>query len=355
MDLITLDLGDFRYVAAFLAALGVGLYFTPVIRKGAIRYGVVDNPDGKLKQHAQPVAYLGGVAIYLSFLFAVALTYEFTSEVLGLMLAASIVVMLGLFDDLKVLSPGVKLIGQIIAALVLVKADIMIRLTFLPDWAALALTVFWLVGLTNALNLIDVSDGLAGGVASIAGIFLYVVSIWNGHTTIAMLALALVGSTCAFLAFNRPPATIYLGDTGSMFLGFMLGALAMSGHYTFNHRVAAVAPVILLGVPIFDTFYVMGVRAVRGIPLMQGSPDHFAVRLRRNGWSAAAIATLSYSASGALGATALALCLVPQETAIVILVALAGATFLVVLALWRLGRGPTRPSKRADIKVSPPA
>ena len=353
MDL-NFDLGDFRYVAAFLAALVGGLYFTPVIRSGAIRYGVVDAPDGKLKQHDRPVAYLGGVAVYLAFLFAVALTYEFTAQVLGLMLAASIVVMLGLFDDLKVLSPGAKLVGQTVAVLVLVKAGIMIRLTFLPDWVALALTVFWLVGLTNALNLIDVSDGLAAGVASIAGIFLYVVSIWNGHTTIAMLTLALVGSTCAFLAFNRPPATIYLGDTGSMFLGFMLGALAMSGHYTFNHRWAAIAPVVLLGVPIFDTLYVMCVRAARGIPLMQGSPDHFAVRLRRNGWSAAAIATLTYGVAGMLGGVALVLCLVPVSTAVAILVALAGATLLVVLGLWRLGRGPTRPPQHADMKIEPP-
>ena len=231
----------------------------------------------------------------------------------------------------------------------------MIRLTFLPDWVALALTVFWLVGLTNALNLIDVSDGLAGGVASIAGVYLYVVSIWNGQTTIAMLTLSLVGATCAFLAFNRPPATIYLGDTGSMFLGFMLGALAMSGHYTFNHRVAALAPVILLGVPIFDTLYVMGVRAVRGIPLMQGSPDHFAVRLRRNGWSAAAIATLSYLIAGVLGGVALTVCLVPESTAMAILAALAVATTLVVLGLWRLGRGPTRSPNQADIEVTPPA
>ncbi len=354
MDL-NFELGDFRYVAAFVTALSVGLYFTPVIRAGAIRYGVVDNPDGQLKAHKRPVAYLGGVAVYLSFLFAVALTYEFTAEVLGLMLAASIIVMLGLFDDLKVLSPGAKLVGQVIAVLVLVKAGIMIRLTFIPEWLAVMLTVFWLVGLTNALNLIDVSDGLAGGVASIAGIFLYVVSIWNGHTTIAMLTLALVGSTCAFLAFNRPPATIYLGDTGSMFLGFMLGALAMSGHYTFHHRTAALAPVVMLGVPIFDTLYVMGVRAIRGIPLMQGSPDHFAVRLRRNGWSAPAIATLSYSVAALLGALALTLCVVAETTAMAILAALAGATLLVVLGLWRLGRGPTRPPQRADIEIRPPA
>lgn len=351
MDL-NLDLGPFRYVTAFVIAFATALYFTPVIRKGAIAYGVVDSPDGRLKVHKEPVAYLGGIAIYLAFLVAVAAAYEFTSEVLGLLLGASIIVMLGLFDDLKVLTPEVKLLGQIVAALVLVKAGIMIRLTFLPEWACLALTILWLVGVTNAINLIDVSDGLASGVASIGGIFLYAISVYNGHTTIAVMTLALVGAALGFLAFNRPPARIYLGDAGSMFLGFMLAALAMSGHYTFNHRVGAVAPVLILGVPIFDTLYVMGVRAVRGIPLMRGSPDHFAVRLRNNGHRAGRIAAIGYAAATLLGATALAMCYASRSWAYGIVGVVGVAAGLCVFALWRLGRGPgaepTPASKTAE-------
>ncbi len=339
MDL-TIDLGPFRFIVAFVAALGLSLYFTPMIRKGAIAYGVVDNPDGNLKKHREPVPYLGGIAIYLSFLFALAFTYEFTGEVLGLLLAASIVVMLGLFDDLRVLTPTAKLVGQIVAALVLVKAGIMIRLAFLPEWAALGLTVFWLVGITNAINLIDVSDGLAAGVSSVAGIFLYVVSIWNGHETIAMLTLVLVGATLGFLAYNRPPARIYLGDAGSMFLGFMLGSLAMSPHYTFNHELGALAPVVILGVPIFDTFFVMAVRAIRRIPLMRGSPDHFAVRLRNRGVRAGLVAGGSYAVSGALGGAALLMCISARSTALMILGLLSVAAAIVVVGLWRIGRGP---------------
>lgn len=345
MDLLP-DLGPFRYVAAFVVALLLALYFTPVIRKGAIAYGVVDEPDGRLKKHREPVAYLGGISIYLSFLFAVALTYDFDAVVLGLMLSASIIVMLGLFDDLKVLTPEVKLLGQIVAALVLIKAGIMIRLTFLPEWSLYPLTVLWLVGMTNAINLIDVSDGLASGTSAIAGIFLYGISVWNGHTTIAMLTLALVGASLGFLAFNRPPARIYLGDAGSMFLGFMLGALAMSGQYTFNHRLGALAPVVILGVPIFDTFFVMGVRAVRRIPLMKGSPDHFAVRLRNHGVRAGRIAAIAYAASVLLGAAALALIYVPRTWAYGILGFLAVFGLTVVLGLWRLGREPGEGSRQ---------
>lgn len=355
---LTPELGRLRYPIMFVLSLGLGLYFTPQIRKVALRYGIVDRPDGSLKAHQQPTPYLGGLAIFLAFLFSTALTYEFTHQVLGLLLAATIIVATGLFDDLKVLSPRAKLVGQIIAAFVLIKAEIMIQLSFLPLWATLLLTVLWLVGVTNAINLIDVSDGLAAGVASIAGMFLYIVSLWNGHTTIAMLTLALVGASLGFLAYNRAPARIFLGDTGSMFLGFMLAALAMSGHYTFQNRLGAFAPAVVLGVPIFDTLFVMGIRWARGIPLMQGSPDHFAVRLRRHGASAGLIALVAYLASIVLGVAALWLCQTTTERGAIILAGLAALALATWVALVRLGRGPTAkptlPPARASVDAPPP-
>lgn len=339
MDLIT-ALGPIRYPIAFAVAFALAAYLTPVIRRGALEYGVVDAPDGRLKRHAQPVAYLGGVAIYLAFLFALAFTYDFERSVLGLLLAASIVVMLGLFDDLKVLSPPLKLAGQAVAAAVLIKADVYIQLSFLPEPAALALTFVWLIGMTNAINLIDVSDGLAAGAASVAGVFLYAVAVVNGNDAIAMLTLCLVGSTLGFLVYNRPPATIYLGDTGSMFLGFMLGALAMRGHYTMHSRWAALAPVVVLGVPLFDTGFIMGARALRGLPLMQGSPDHFAVRLRNHGWSAGAIAVLAYGAGAVLGGLALAIIFAPAPYSVGALGVVGVLVSFAVVGLWCIGRNP---------------
>lgn len=351
MDL-TLDLGPFRNPAAFVVALVLSLYFTPIIRRAAIRYGVLDVPDASLKSHGEPTPYLGGVSIYLSFLFSLAFTYDFTPEVLGILLSASIIVTIGLFDDLKVLSPGVKLLGQIVAAFVLIKAGVMIRLTFLPEPVAFALTMLWLVGMTNAINLIDISDGLAAGVASIAGAFLYVIALYNGSSTIAMLTLSLIGATLGFLAFNRPPARIFMGDTGSMFLGFMLAAIAMIGHYTFTHRLAALAPVIILGVPLFDTVFVMGARAARRLPLMRGSPDHFAVRLRNHGASALRIALLSYGVGGLLGGAALFLCFLPLTQAVWVLSAVALAAVGAVIGLWMLGRNP-RESRLRRLSGSP--
>jgi UDP-GlcNAc:undecaprenyl-phosphate/decaprenyl-phosphate GlcNAc-1-phosphate transferase len=340
MDL-TRELGSFAYPITFIVALALSLYFTPMIRRGAISYGVVDAPDGKLKQHAEPVAYLGGIAIYISFLFALAFTYEFNEDVVALLLGSSIVVMLGLFDDLKVLTPPVKLAGQIVAALVLIKAGIMIKLDFIPSALNLVLTVFWLVGITNAINLIDVSDGLAAGVASIAGLFLFVIMVWNNQIIFATMSLALVGATLGFLAYNRPPAKIYMGDAGSMLLGFLLGAIAMKGRYTVEHPLAAVAPIVILGVPIFDTLFVMGARLARGLPLMHGSPDHFAVRLRNYGVRPGIIALIAYISGAVLGGSALAICRFDLEVAIVLVCLLALATGGVVLRLWRMGRNPT--------------
>lgn len=340
MDLVE-QLGPLRFPLTFAVALGLSLYFTPVIRTGAIKYGVVDAPDGQLKVHERPIAYLGGVAIYLSFLFALAFTHDFDERVLGLLLAASIVVMLGLFDDLKVLTPRAKLAGQAVATAVLIKADIMIRLSFLPDELAVALTFLWLLGTTNAINLIDVSDALAGGVSFVACGFLAVVALWNDHTGLTVLAVALMGSTLGFLVYNRPPATIYLGDTGSMFLGFMLGALAMSNHYTFVHPWAALAPVLILGVPVFDTLFVMGVRLYLGIPVMRGSPDHFAVRMRRRGFGRWSIAATGMVATATLGGAGLAMCVSAVEVAWGVLSCVALAALTAVVVLLRMGReGP---------------
>ncbi len=349
-----LDLGMIRYPLAFLGALVLSLYLTPIIRKGAIRYGVVDHPDGRLKTHEAPVAYLGGVAIYLAFLCALAFAYDFERSVLAILLAASIVVMLGLFDDLKVLSPGLKLIGQGVAALVLVKAGVTIQLTFLPPPLATGLTVLWLIGITNAINLIDVSDGLAAGVTSVAGVFLFVIALLSGDETIAMLTLCLVGSTLGFLAHNRPPASIYLGDTGSMFLGFMLGALTMRGQYTGEHRLGALAPVILLGVPIFDTLFVIGARAARGLPIMEGSPDHFAVRLRRHRVSAGRIAAGACGVSVVLGGLSLALVLCPIEVGLGVLIAAAIGGLGAVVGFVRLGGGPEEEATKLPSVPSAP-
>src|SRR5262249_29082104 len=195
------------FLPAFGLALVIALYTTPLLRKAAIRFGIVDRRDGGLKRQAEPVPYLGGIAIYLSFLLALTATLRFDStEVLGLLLAGAIVVILGLIDDFGVLSPWVKLAGQVVAVLTLINASIYIKLAFIPQWLAVGLSFAWLLAITNAFNLIDVMDGLAAGVAAAAALVLFAVAVLNGRATYAVLLAALCGALVGFLRFNFEPA-----------------------------------------------------------------------------------------------------------------------------------------------------
>jgi UDP-GlcNAc:undecaprenyl-phosphate GlcNAc-1-phosphate transferase len=280
------------YLFTFVFALILSLYLTPVMRRAALQFGIVDRPDGRLKKHKKPIAYLGGVAIYLSFLLALSFSFRFDQELLGLLLAGTIILLLGLIDDLGFLKTWAKVAGQLIAVLVLVKSGIFIKLV---------LTFLWLVGMINAFNIIDVMDGLSGGIALFAALAFFSVSLLNGRVTIAIVAVTLVGSLLGFLRYNFTPAGIYLGDTGSMFLGFMIGALAINGSYTEKDVLGFLAPVVILGIPIFDTLQVIVARWRRGIPFYRGSPDHYALRLRAAGLSVKGVIWLSYGAAAILG------------------------------------------------------
>ncbi len=321
------------YGLTFVLAAGLAAWLTPRVRRAALRFGIVDRPDGRLKTHAEPVAYLGGLAIGLAFLLAVSLTFEFQRDVLGMLLAGSIVVVLGLVDDLGGLGAWTKLFGQGIAVWVLIKAGIAIELVFLPAWAALPLSVLWLLATTNAFNLIDIMDGLSAGTAAVAACVLLVFAHLDGSVSSATLLAALAGACAGFLRYNVAPAKIYMGDTGSMLLGLMLGALSMSNAYTERNALAAIAPALVLGVPLFDMVFVMYIRYRRGLPVMLGSPDHVALRLRKWRLSTRQTVAASWAATALLGGAALAMSLLALEGAatvlgVVVVLALAGGFLL---------------------------
>ena len=324
------------YALTFGVAAVLASFITPRVREAAIRFGIVDRPDGRLKTHAEPVPYLGGLAICLAFLLALALTFDFSEEVLGLLLAGSIVVILGLVDDLGQLAPWTKLAGQLVAVLVLIKSGIHIKLTFLPYPVAIALSVLWLLAVTNAFNLIDIMDGLSAGTAMVAAITLLVVAELGGGSTAATLLAGLAGACLGFLRYNFQPARIYMGDTGSMFLGLLLGALAMDNAYTEFNRVAALAPALILGVPLFDMLFVMYIRWRRGLPVMLGSPDHVALRLRKWRLSTRQTVLASYAATALLGAAAVTMTQTSVRGATTMLALVAGAGLVLALLLRRI-------------------
>lgn len=328
----------------FALAFLLSLYGVPLARHAALQFNIVDRPDGLLKLQAEPVPYLGGLAVYLAFLISLALTFEFRHEALGLILGGTLMVMLGLIDDFGVLKPWPKLIGQLIAVFVLIRSGIRIEIAALPDWLDLLLTVVWMVGIINAINIIDVMDGLAGGVGLIACWWLFVVAAVNHDALVAVMAAALAGSLLGFLRYNFYPAKIYLGDAGSLFLGLMLGALAMIGKYTAVHPVSVLAPVLILGVPVFDTLFVMYIRWLRGIPVFLGSSDHFALRLRHWRLSVPQVVILSYGAALILGSIAVAMMFVVMQMALMIVCTTAAVTIVVAVLLQRIDM--SRPSTR---------
>ena len=308
-------------LSGLLAALLTHL-LTPVAMQVARQYGLVDRPDGKLKRHAEPVPYLGGAAVYLSFVVALGVTYSFNREVLALLLAGTMIVLLGLVDDIGAISPRAKFLGQGLAALVLMKAGIAIDLIWFPRWLDLALSLVWLIGIMNAVNLIDIMDGLAAGVSLIVALVLLAVALVNGNFEIAILTATLAGALAGFLRYNFQPARVYLGDTGSLFIGLNLGALAMIGRYTEHNNIAVIVPLVILGVPIFDTLFVMYIRRRRGVSMFLGSPDHVALRLRRWRLSVRQTVLVSYVATAILGGAGVAVMLLDFRGALSVLGAL---------------------------------
>jgi UDP-GlcNAc:undecaprenyl-phosphate GlcNAc-1-phosphate transferase len=309
----------------------------PQARRAALAFGVVDAPDGHLKQQGSPVPYLGGLAVYMAFLLALGMVFEFDRDVLALLLASSIVATIGLIDDFGVLTPRAKVLGQLVAVFVLLKAGISVHLIMLPWWARLGVTVLWLVGLSNAFNLVDIMDGLASGLGIIAAIFLLAVAAINGRWVVAAFTVVLLGALLGFLRSNFPPATIYLGDCGSLFLGLTLGALAMVMDYTQHSPLGWLAPAYILALPLVDTVYVTFLRLKAGRKIYHGSPDHFPLRLqRRLGGSVRATVLTIYAAAVVLGGLGLLIMYLQPRAALFLTAAVAVVTVAVLVWLARV-------------------
>ncbi len=292
------------FFASFLAFL-LALYGTPIARAAALRFGVVDNPDGRLKHQTEATPYLGGLAIYLGVLIPLCLFYKLDQRILAILLSSTLVLLLGLIDDFGVLTPTAKFTGQIIAAFVLIKGGVFIRIETFHPFLNLTLTVLWIIGMTNAMNIIDIMDGLCAGISLVASFCLFLVAALKNDTMIAIFALTLTGSLAGFLRYNFRPARIYMGDTGSMFLGLCLGALAIVGDYSDVNKLAFFNPLLIFGVAIFDTIYVVILRLLKGRSPFLGSKDHFAIRLKFAGWPITRIVIGSYVAASILSILAL--------------------------------------------------
>jgi UDP-GlcNAc:undecaprenyl-phosphate/decaprenyl-phosphate GlcNAc-1-phosphate transferase len=293
-------------VAVFGAALGAAALLTPVLRSVALRSGWVDRP-GARKSHRVATPLLGGVAIYAAVILAMALlpgSYAIR-ELGGLLVGASVVSLCGLWDDRRPLGPATKVVVQALAATFLMVTGVHVALP-VPMLANLALTLLWVVGVTNALNLLDNVDGLAGGIASIAAFFFLVLAVLNGQYLVGSLAAALVGACLGFLLYNFNPATIFMGDSGSLFLGFLLAGVGIKLRFPDNvSRVTWLVPILVLGVALLDTALVCVTRWQRGVnPLTTPGLDHLSHRLIVVGLTPRGAVGVLYGAAVVLGIAA---------------------------------------------------
>ena len=321
------------YVWAFAAAVIVSLLATPAVIKLAKKTGAMDAPNAR-KVHKKPVPRIGGLAIYAGFISAIifvaikfGLDGEQLKEIVGLILSGSLIIALGLIDDYKNLPARVKLLGQIFAATILV-LFFGVRIDFVTDpfggyfyleWFAIPATIFWLVGLTNTVNLIDGLDGLAAGVASIASITIMLVALDQNLILVAILTAALAGSAVGFLKYNFNPAEIFMGDTGSMFLGFMLAGISVTGSVKSVATIALIVPIFALGLPILDTTFAIVRRFRGGVPIFKPDKGHLHHRLLSVGFSQRQAVLLMYVISALFGLSAIAMTEVSRQVAVVIL------------------------------------
>ena len=323
---------------AFVTAFVVSLLVMPFVILLAKKTNAMDAPNAR-KVHKKPVPRIGGLGIYIAFMVAIivvafkfGLHGELLKETVGLVLSGSLIVALGLADDYKNLPAKVKLAGQFLAAIVLV-LGFDVRIDFVTDpfggyfyleWLAIPATLFWLVGLTNTVNLIDGLDGLAAGVATIASITIMLVALDQNLILVAVVTAALAGSALGFLKYNFNPAKIFMGDTGSMFLGFMLAGISVTGAVKSVATIALIVPIFALGLPILDTTFAIVRRVRGGVPIFKPDKGHLHHRLLSVGFTQRQAVLLMYVISALFGLSAIALTEVSLHIAILILMIVIG-------------------------------
>lgn len=284
------------YGVGLITALLLTLFFTPVVKNVAIKIGAVDQPSER-KIHQEPMPRMGGLAIYLAYAITYVGVVYFTDAVAtnvgyALLFGGAVIVITGIFDDIYELSPKMKLGGQFIAAGVAMYFGLRIQVVTLPfmqesleiGWLGIPLTILWIIGITNAINLIDGLDGLASGVSGIASLALFFVSLSIGNTMLALMSIILVGSILGFLRFNFHPAKIFMGDSGSLYLGFFLAVISLLELKQVT-IVSFVIPMLVLAVPISDTIYAMIRRKLNGQSITMADKLHLHHRLLAMGLS----------------------------------------------------------------------
>lgn len=299
----------YLYFLTMIISFVIALFLTPLLRQTALKLKILDIPHSDIKTHREPVPYLGGLAIWIGWLISLVIVRLFTSfpsgtlhSLRGILFGSGLMVILGLVDDIhpKGISFSQKFAVQAIAALILIFFDI--RIHFIsPSFIAMIASFVWIIGITNAFNIIDVMDGLSSGLAVIASLAFLFIALPYEEIYVNFCAAALAGGILGFMPFNlSKKRKIFMGDAGSLSVGFILAALSLGTSYTKINYIGIFSPILILAIPIYDTLLVMVIRWQKGASPFLGSKDHFALRLEKAGLKRSRILLITFGLSAVL-------------------------------------------------------
>lgn len=331
------------YLLAALVLAGlIAFTTTPAVSVLAYKIGAIDVPKDNRRMHKKPIPRIGGLAIFAGFVFASLVFCELTPELIAIYLGGLIIVAVGVIDDCISINAWVKLLAQIGVALIAVSQGVVVEfINFFGTYVnfgvfAIPITVVWIVGLTNAINLIDGLDGLACGVSAICSISLLLVMLLQGDYMAAMLTAIVVGSCIGFLPFNSNPAKIFMGDTGALFLGYVMAVLSVTGLFKTHTVFAFMVPLSIFGLPLCDTAFAFLRRILHGKSPFTPDRGHLHHRLIDMGFNQKQSVRILYAICGILGTSAIML---TEEmfTRAAIIIAVGFAIFLVNFLILRHG------------------
>ncbi len=337
------------YLLILVSALVVAAGATPVARRAAAQWGFMDQPAER-KVHQVTMPRMGGVAIYVAFIVALLLFGRlfYIRQLASIFLGATLVSGIGLLDDRRGLGAWTKLAGQVVAAAFLIASGVLVQVLHQPVLNVLV-TVVWVAGITNAMNFLDNMDGLSGGTAAVAAAYFLLLAAMSGQYLVGILAAGLLGACLGFLIYNVNPASIFMGDSGSLFIGFMLAAVGIKLRFPANSDVVTwMVPVLVLGLPIFDTTLVTVSRLRRGLnPLTTPGKDHTSHRLMALGLTSREAVLVLCLGGGACGLLATFVTQATAAEGYVVggLVALVGLALLIWLETDPRTRPPARPAE----------
>ena len=328
-------------IGALLVAFILSILFTPLVGKLAFKLGATDKPNER-KVHMKIMPRMGGLAIFLSFLITFLIFMPGFREYLPLLAGAIVIILIGVLDDIYELRAAPKFFGQILAALIIVLWGGLevefINLPFFVDTLnfgilSIPITILWIVAIINAINLIDGLDGLAGGVSTIALITIATMALIKGDIFVASVALITIGSTLGFLKYNFHPAKIFMGDTGALFLGYIIAVLSLLGFKNVT-MISLIVPIIILGVPISDTFFAIIRRLVNKQPISAADKSHLHHCLLNLGFTHKQTVILIYALAACFGLAAIIFSFATMWGALILV---AGILILIEIFVEKIG------------------